>query len=49
MFVGGTERNIANAFAEVRDDHAFPVFDEADSLPADRRGCAPNLSIRRGD
>jgi transitional endoplasmic reticulum ATPase len=31
-FVGGTERNIADAFAEARDDNAFLVFDEADSL-----------------
>ncbi|MCY4058073.1 MAG: AAA family ATPase [Gammaproteobacteria bacterium] len=38
MWVGGTERNIANAFAEARDDNAFLVFDEADSLLADRRG-----------
>ena len=38
MWVGGTERNIANAFAEARDDDAFLVFDEADSLLADRHG-----------
>jgi len=38
MWVGGTERNIAQAFAEARDDQAFLVFDEADSLLADRRG-----------
>jgi SpoVK/Ycf46/Vps4 family AAA+-type ATPase len=27
-FVGGTEQNIAAAFAEARDTHAFLVFDE---------------------
>ena len=35
-FVGGTERNIADAFAEARDTNAFLVFDEADSLLLDR-------------
>ena len=38
MWVGGSERNIANAFTEARDNEAFLVFDEADSLLADRRG-----------
>ena len=37
MWVGGTERNVADAFAEARDAEAFLVFDEADSLLADRR------------
>lgn len=31
-YVGGSERNIADAFAEARDTRAFLVFDEADSL-----------------
>jgi hypothetical protein len=31
-FVGSSERNIANAFAEARDANAFLVFDEVDSL-----------------
>jgi AAA+ superfamily predicted ATPase len=35
-FVGGSERNIADAFAEARDTGAFLVFDEADSLLLDR-------------
>ncbi len=35
-FVGGTEQNIAAAFAEARDTHAFLVFDEADSLLLER-------------
>ena len=38
MWVGGTEQNIARAFAEARDTEAFLIFDEADSLLADRRG-----------
>ena len=38
MWVGGTEKNIARAFAEARDTEAFLIFDEADSLLADRRG-----------
>ena len=37
MWVGGTEQQIADAFAEARDGNAFLVFDEADSLLADRR------------
>ena len=36
-WVGGTEQHIAAAFAEARDTDAFLVFDEADSLLADRR------------
>ena len=38
MWVGATEQNIARAFAEARDTEAFLIFDEADSLLADRRG-----------
>ena len=37
MWVGGTEKQVAEAFAEARDAEAFLVFDEADSLLADRR------------
>ena len=36
-WVGESERNIAKAFAEARDAESFLVFDEADSLLADRR------------
>ena len=36
-WVGETEQQIAAAFAEARDSEAFLVFDEADSLLADRR------------
>jgi SpoVK/Ycf46/Vps4 family AAA+-type ATPase len=32
MYVGETERNIAEAFSEARDTGAFLIFDEADSL-----------------
>ena len=38
MWVGGTEQNIARAFAEARDTEAFLIFNEADSLLADWRG-----------
>ena len=37
MWVGETEKQIAAAFAEAHDTGAFLVFDEADSLLADRR------------
>ena len=37
MWVGGTEQRIAAAFAAARDAEQFLVFDEADSLLADRR------------
>ena len=36
-WVGETEKRIAAAFAEARDAESFLVFDEADSLLADRR------------
>ena len=36
-WVGDTEKRIAEAFAEARDAGSFLVFDEADSLLADRR------------
>jgi len=37
MYVGQTEHRIARAFAEARDQEAFLIFDEADSLLDDRR------------
>lgn len=37
MWVGGTERQIREAFAEAKDAEAILVFDEADSLLGDRR------------
>src|SRR4029077_19552170 len=45
MFVGGTERNIADAFAEARDTNAFLVFDEADSLLLDRADAVRSWEI----
>ena len=44
-YVGGSERNIANAFAEARDTSAFLVFDEADSLLGARDGAAHRWEI----
>ena len=31
MYVGETEKNIANAFEEAKEDEALLIFDEADS------------------
>ena len=45
MWVGGSEKNIARAFAEAREDDAFLVFDEADSLLADRRGAQHSWEV----
>ncbi len=45
MWVGGTETNVAEAFAEARDAEAFLVFDEADSLLADRRFAQRNWEV----
>ena len=45
MYVGQSERNIARAFAEARAEEAFLVFDEADSLLADRRGAHRNWEV----
>ena len=47
-FVGGTEHNIADAFAEARDTNAFLVFDEADSLLLDRAGRGAQLGDQPG-
>ena len=45
MWVGKTEQQIAQAFAEARDTGAFLVFDEADSLLADRRFAQRNWEV----
>lgn len=37
MYVGGTEKNIARAFSEAKDEGAVLVFDEVDSFLQDRR------------
>ncbi len=44
-YVGGSERNIADAFAEARDTRAFLVFDEADSLLGARDGATHRWEI----
>ena len=44
-WVGETEHNVAEVFAHARDDGAFLVFDEADSLLADRRGARRSWEI----
>ena len=44
-FLGGTEQNIAAAFAEARDTHAFLVFDEADSLLLERASAVRGWEI----
>ena len=45
MWVGQTERLIADAFAEARAEGSILVFDEADSLLADRRGAVRSWEI----
>ena len=45
MWVGGTEAQIAKAFAEARDQQQFLIFDEADSLLADRRFAHRNWEV----
>ena len=44
-WVGETEQNIARAFREAADNGSFLIFDEADSLLADRRGAHRNWEI----
>jgi SpoVK/Ycf46/Vps4 family AAA+-type ATPase len=44
-YVGGTEHNIAGAFAEARDTGAFLVFDEADSLLLERADAVRSWEI----
>ncbi len=44
-FVGETEKEIAAAFAEARNAAAFLLFDEADSLLADRRLAVRNWEV----
>ena len=45
MYVGETEKRIAAAFAEAADTKRFLIFDEADSLLADRTGASRNWEI----
>ena len=45
MWVGGTEQQIAAAFAEARAEGSILVFNEADSLLADRRGAVTSWEV----
>ena len=45
MWVGQTEQLIAEAFAEARAEGSILVFDEADSLLADRRGAVRSWEV----
>ena len=45
MWVGQTEQQIADAFAEARAEESILVFDEADSLLADRRGAVRSWEV----
>ncbi|MDE2734531.1 MAG: AAA family ATPase [Gemmatimonadota bacterium] len=45
MWVGGTEQRIAAAFAEARAEGSILVFDEADSLLADRQGAMHSWEV----
>jgi len=45
MYVGGTEKNIANAFSEAKQEGAVLVFDEVDSFLQDRRGAKNSWEV----
>ena len=45
MWVGGTEKNIADAFEEAREEKAVLVFDEVDSFLADRTGANQSWEV----
>jgi len=44
-WVGGTEKNIASAFEEAREEKAVLVFDEVDSFLADRSQASRNWEV----
>ena len=44
-WVGDTEKGIARAFDRAKENNAFLVFDEADSLLADRGGASQNWEV----
>ncbi|MCY4181282.1 MAG: AAA family ATPase [Gammaproteobacteria bacterium] len=44
-YVGETEQFIAHTFAEARDEEAFLIFDEADSLLSDRRNARQSWEV----
>ena len=45
MWVGGTEKNIANAFREAKEEGAVLVFDEVDSFLQDRRSAQRSWEV----
>jgi transitional endoplasmic reticulum ATPase len=45
MWVGGSEKQIAAAFAEARDKRSMLIIDEADSLLSDRRGAVRSWEV----
>ena len=45
MYVGGTEKNIAAAFEEAKEENAVLIFDEVDSFLADRTGANRSWEI----
>jgi len=45
MWVGGTEKNIANAFKEAKEEGAVLVFDEVDSFLQDRRSAKNSWEV----
>ena len=45
MFVGETEARIADAFAQARQEGAFLIFDEADSLLSSREGAQRSWEV----
>ncbi len=45
MFVGGSEKAIASAFSQARDEGAFLIFDEADSLLSNRAFAARSWEV----
>ena len=45
MWVGGTEKNIASAFKEAKDEGAVLVFDEVDSFLQDRRNAKNSWEV----
>ena len=45
MFVGQTEKNIAKAFAESREENAFLIFDEVDSLLGNRSNASRQWEV----
>jgi SpoVK/Ycf46/Vps4 family AAA+-type ATPase len=45
MWVGGTEKNIAEAFSEAKQEKSVLIFDEVDSFLADRRDAVRNWEV----